>query len=296
MTFARDRQGSAAVSTCQRHPRLAVRARVPALARPEPGDVPRGGPHLRLLRRRHALCDAAAPGVGAVREHEIEPVPGLPENAAGRRAHPLAGQRRAGWRSPSGRCTCAAVAIYFALLFALDCAGRDVGRRFGLGSRSGLQLGSSPVASPRALGFARALACLARSAAVYTITNRRVVMRFGIALPMIRQHSVRHDRSCRTCKAYGDGTRRHSADAGWHRQRQSIVVLWPHVRPWRTVEPATDAALRAGRRGRSPRSWRVRCVPSCAQAQIAVTACRASPKLHRYEPVQNLRQRERSMS
>jgi putative photosynthetic complex assembly protein len=82
-----------------------------------------------------------------------------------------------------------------------------------------------------ALGLITLLAWLMARSALYTITNRRVVMRFGIALPM----------SVNLPFTVIDGVdlRAHGGDAGdiairpEMNRRLSYIVMWPHVRPWR---------------------------------------------------------------
>jgi hypothetical protein len=68
---------------------------------------------------------------------------------------------------------------------------------------------------------------------VYTITNKRLVMRFGIALPMTVQIPFR--------LIEGAAVKLHSDDTGdipitlTSAARVSYIVMWPHVRPWRLL-------------------------------------------------------------
>jgi hypothetical protein len=84
-----------------------------------------------------------------------------------------------------------------------------------------------------ALGYAKTT--------VYTITNRRVVIRFGLAIDMSINLPFKQVASA-AAKVHGDGT----ADlplrlAG--KDRIAYLHLWPNVRPWRFNDP--EPMLRA---------------------------------------------------
>lgn len=91
---------------------------------------------------------------------------------------------------------------------------------------------------PLALGGLALVAMLAYFAArttIYTVTNRRVVMRIGIALPMTLNIPFRIVGSV-ALKANPDGT----GDIPLALQgssRAAYLVLWPHARPWRIARP-----------------------------------------------------------
>ena len=75
------------------------------------------------------------------------------------------------------------------------------------------------------------LAWLFQRAARYTITNRRVLMQFGVALPMTMNVPLTKI-SAASLKTYADGSGDiplRLADSG----RASYLLLWPHIRPWR---------------------------------------------------------------
>ena len=86
-----------------------------------------------------------------------------------------------------------------------------------------------------AIGMLGGLAYLAGTGTVYTITSERVVMRFGIALPMTVQIPF--------SKIAGASMRRHINGLGdipltiAEDARVSYLVLWPHVRPWHLLRP-----------------------------------------------------------
>lgn len=94
---------------------------------------------------------------------------------------------------------------------------------------------------------------------VYTITSRRVVMRFGIALPLTIQISFAMVESAGLQSGPdGSGTIALTLLQG---QRVGYLIVWPHARPWRLAK--TQPALR--------------CIPDgAAVAQIIGRALAAS--------------------
>ena len=82
-----------------------------------------------------------------------------------------------------------------------------------------------------AIGLLALLAWLIARTTVYTVTDRRVVMHFGVALPMSVNVPFRTIESA-ALRAYPDG----SGDiplALAPGERIGYVALWPHARPWR---------------------------------------------------------------
>lgn len=81
-----------------------------------------------------------------------------------------------------------------------------------------------------ALGLLTLMAWLMARACVYTLTNRRLVIRSGVALPMTVNlpfaRIVSADLRLRA-HGYGDIPLTLSPDS-----QASWIVLWPHVRPW----------------------------------------------------------------
>ena len=85
------------------------------------------------------------------------------------------------------------------------------------------------------IGFAVLLAALVARTTVYTITNKRLVMRIGIALPMtlnipfaiVASAGLRESR---------DGTGDIPLTLAG-KGRVAYLVLWPHARPWRLSRP-----------------------------------------------------------
>ena len=79
------------------------------------------------------------------------------------------------------------------------------------------------------------LAHLVATGTIYTITTKRLVMRFGIALPMTVQIPFRLIASA-AVKLNKDGTGSIPLTLN-ENSRLSYIVMWPHVRPWRLLRP-----------------------------------------------------------
>lgn len=89
-----------------------------------------------------------------------------------------------------------------------------------------------------------ALAWLFARASRYTLTSRRVLLQFGVALPVTMTIPLGRIGAA-ALRLYGDG----SGDIPLRitGERVSHLLLWPHVRPWRLVqsEPMLRAVPRA---------------------------------------------------
>ncbi len=161
-------------------------------------------------------------------EHDHEPVRGLPgrlppgETLLWQGAPDARSYARHGFHL-------GALAVYFAVLLAW-CAARLLaagGTAAALASELPQLVGLAAVA----LGLIALFAWAVGRTTVYTITDRRVVLRFGIAFPLtlnlpfgsVQQAGVR-----RFADGTGDLTLALSADTG-----MGWLILWPHVRPWR---------------------------------------------------------------
>lgn len=159
---------------------------------------------------------------------EFEPVPGLPHALPpGER---ILWQGRPSWR---GLARSPFHVGWLALYLGIVVLARGVGS-YGATGRVGTALLASGTVLPLALaclGLVALLAVLHARATVYTLTTRRVVMRFGIALPMsfnlpfrrIGSASVKQGR-----RGEGDIVLVLSGP-----ERLAYAHLWPHVRPWR---------------------------------------------------------------
>ena len=165
-------------------------------------------------------------------EYEFEPVRGLPE------ALP-AGESML-WQGEPDAAALArrafhvrAVAIYFGLLVAWRlAAGVADGEPFGTTIVAALWLAALAAA---AVGVLVALAWFTARTTVYTITTRRIVIRFGIALPMTVNIPFRIVASA-GLKRYPDG----NGDIPLvlvPGERLGYLLMWPHARPWRIARP-----------------------------------------------------------
>ena len=163
-------------------------------------------------------------------EHEIEPIRGLPGNLPpGERIlwqgapDPLALARSA-YHAGS-------VAIYFGLLVAVALGLAIAHGSALLGTLITAGLGLVAVA------LLYGLAWLSARASVYTLTDRRIVLRVGVALPTCVNLPLSRVAAV-DLSAGGDIALRltDSPPLGW-------VALWPHARPWRLSRP--EPMLRA---------------------------------------------------
>ncbi len=165
-------------------------------------------------------------------EFDDEPVRGLPER-------PPQGEQILWQGSPSLRALALrvfhlrAAALYFFLLAAWS---------FGSAFAAGSGLRAAAVSAAGTLPFAITamsllllLAWLIERSTVYTITNRRVVLRIGVALPITMNIPFSKIESA-ALKLHSDGTGEIPLKLAGP-ERQSFVVLWPHVRPWHTTRP-----------------------------------------------------------
>ncbi len=119
------------------------------------------------------------------------------------------------------------VAVWFAglLVFAL-LAGDGV---------SGI--GTTLVAAAVSLGLLGLLAWAMARSAIYTITSRRVVMRYGVALPKCINIPFRIVRSA-GLRLFPDGTGDLPLELELRKgDRLGWAMLWPHARPWKINRP-----------------------------------------------------------
>ncbi len=141
------------------------------------------------------------------------------------------------------------VAIYFGFLMLWKLGSNWAhGGSLGEGVTSVLWLVAPAIS---AIAVLAALAWLFRRAACYTITSKRVLFQFGVALPMTMNIPLSKVANA-ALKTYPDGSG--DLPLGLNdSKRVSYVLLWPHVRPWRLRMPepmlraVPDAALAAAK-------------------------------------------------
>lgn len=161
-------------------------------------------------------------------EHASEPVRGLPEVLP--EGERILWQGRPDWQEFAIHALhVRKVAIYFLALLLLRVV--QQGTLTGHGTYVILALSG--------VGLLLLLARFMARSALYTITNRRVVMRFGIAIPI----SINLPFNCIDAVEM----RRHGSQSAdivlasqqAPAQRLSFLIVWPHARPWRiaAVQP-----------------------------------------------------------
>jgi len=130
------------------------------------------------------------------------------------------------------------VAIYFAVLAAW-CVGRNIAAGDPYGAVSAMVWTFVPFGV--ACGILALLAWLSSRTTQYSITSRRVVMQFGVALPITLNIPFTVI-GAGALRSYGDG----SGDIPLTitgKDRLAYLMLWPHVRPWRVAR--AEPMLRA---------------------------------------------------
>lgn len=167
-----------------------------------------------------------------MREYEFEPVPGLPaELPTGEK---ILWQGAPQWRSLARRAFhTRKVAAYFAIVIAWD-AGPALWSRTPPAEVIGSVVWTSALAAV-ALGILGLLAWLYARSTLYTITNRRIMMRYGVALPMIINIPFRTIEQA-DLKSYRDGTGDIPLALSGE-DRVAYLALWPNARPWMFKKP-----------------------------------------------------------
>ena len=165
-------------------------------------------------------------------EHEFEAALGLPE--------PLPAGETILWQgSPSWTAMAKHVfrlqwlAVYFAVIVVLQVFSVA-------GSEGGIVAGWSSVALAVFLALIGLLliglmAYWSATTTMYTLTNRRIVMRVGIVLTVTFNLPYKSLKSA-DLKLYKDGTGDIPMQIGTE-DKIAFFHLWPHVRPWRLANP-----------------------------------------------------------
>jgi len=210
-------------------------------------------------------------------EFDIEPIRGLPERLP--KGETLLWQGAPDWKALARHAFhVRKFAVYFALLTVWNGV-------------STLQAGGTARAAVVSaswglgLGIAACLlltvyAWLVARSSVYTITSKRVVMRFGIALPMtVNYPFALVDGAGMRSRADGSGDIPLTMRKG---SKLSYVVMWPHARPWKFGRPepmmrSIPEADRVGRiLGRALAAAAEQ--PAQATADVAAQAIAARPQ------------------
>lgn len=160
-------------------------------------------------------------------EIEIEEIPGLPGKLP--EGERLLWQGRPRWQSLARRCFKLRWVVAYFGIFAIWWSLSAISDSQPLGAALLEGLALVPIAA-LALGLLCGLAWLTARTTIYSITSRRVAMRFGIALPMTVNLPFSRIGSA-DLKSYGDG----SGDIVLSllgRDRLAYLHLWPHARPW----------------------------------------------------------------
>jgi len=179
-------------------------------------------------------------------EHEFEAAPGLPEALpAGEK---ILWQGAPDWRQLALHAFhVRKLAIYFVLMIALQ----GLVMRHQAADLILASLMTSAILALTAVGMLTAIAWFACHTCLYTLTNKRLVMRVGIVLtmtfnlPLVRLAGAAHKARGRGC---GDIALRIKEP-----DRIAYLHLWPHARAWRLKNPepslrcVADAAAVAGK-------------------------------------------------
>lgn len=171
-------------------------------------------------------------------EHDFEPVHGLPAHLP--QGERLLWQGAPSWRSLAIRAFhVRKVAIYFGL-FGLW----QIGSALAAGQGPLTALASVQalfLAAALAMGLLGSMAWLYAQTTVYTITDRRLVLRTGAAVSITMNIPFR--------LIYSAGFKRHADGSGdiplqlVPGERASYIMMWPSARPWHLSRP--EPMLRA---------------------------------------------------
>jgi hypothetical protein len=180
-----------------------------------------------------------------VSEFDFEPVRGLPENLP--EGEKLRWQGAPQWGALAVKAFhVRKVALYFGLLILFRVGYvLSAGEPVSVAVMSGTWL---LLLSLMAIGILALMAWLYSRSTVYSITDRRIVIRFGVALPIAVNIPFKIIESA--------GLRHHGKGVGdiplalGSGQSVNYIIMWPNVRPWRFFDaqpmlrcvPNVDAA------------------------------------------------------
>ncbi|MCY4239783.1 MAG: photosynthetic complex putative assembly protein PuhB [Rhodospirillaceae bacterium] len=167
-----------------------------------------------------------------IRRSNDEPVCGLPERLP--EGEMMLWQGAPSWKSLCMRLfKCWYLAGYFLVIAAWRVgASLNEGNSF---TEAAASLPGTLMLAVVSIAILALIAWLIERTTVYTITNRRIVIRFGIALPMTINLPFKVIGAA-DLRIYRDG----SGDIPVRlkgSQRIGYLTLWPHVKPWRLRHP-----------------------------------------------------------
>lgn len=167
-----------------------------------------------------------------ISEYESEPIPGLPGL--------LPPGERILWQGSPDRRSLARTAFhtrliagYFVLLAALAIGNAIWSQATGIEALAGI--GATVGLGAVCYGLLHLFAWASARSTIYTLTERRIVMRMGIALPKCINLPIGLVGSV-DLNQHGDGTGDLPLTIT-KGQRLGYVALWPHARPWRLKDP-----------------------------------------------------------
>ncbi len=167
-----------------------------------------------------------------LKEHDYEPVHGLPAPLP--EGETILWQGAPCWHTLARRALrVRLVSVYFVALIAWGISGNvSAGDPASEVAVSALRLAGLGAA---AVGVLALFAWLVARSTVYTITTRRVVLRFGIALPITLQVPYALiDAAGMHLWPNGAGDLALTLRPG---EKISYLIVWPHVRPWKFARP-----------------------------------------------------------
>jgi hypothetical protein len=165
-------------------------------------------------------------------EHDFEPVLGLPEALP--QGERMLWQGSPDWKALARRAFhLRKLAVYFGAIVAVNLASK-LAQDAGAGEIV-FSTAWTALLATAGLGLVGLLAWLSARTTVYTITDRRLVMRIGIVLTMTFNVPFRSIRSAGVA-LYPDGVGDVPIALGAD-DKIAYAHLWPHARPWRVAHP-----------------------------------------------------------
>jgi hypothetical protein len=164
-------------------------------------------------------------------QHDYEPIVGLPAPLPA--GETILWQGAPDWKTLARRAMrIRVISVYFVLLIVWGVSGGVSAAAPAMEiALSALRLAALGVV---AIGVLTLFAWLVARTTVYTITTRRVVIRFGIALPMTLQIAFPMIESAGV-HLWADGAG-DVAITMLPSQRIGYLIVWPHARPWKLAK------------------------------------------------------------